>query len=220
MEKLRSWLDTLYTALNQEFNSRILLYGLQGSYRRGEATEDSDIDIVVILDALTPGDLLCYQKRVQAMPYHEKACGFICGKEELMAWPRCDSFHLYYDTLPLFGSFHGIVEPFSKQEAKEAAKAGAAMLYHAMCHTRVFGKITARALQGFLKSAFFILRAKQFAKTEEYAPTKRALHSVVNGTDREIMRLLLEPELILHSNGTKESFDKLFYWCKKILNMQ
>ena len=36
--------------LNHTFVKRVWFIGLQGSYGRGEATETSDIDIVVILD--------------------------------------------------------------------------------------------------------------------------------------------------------------------------
>lgn len=38
--------------LNKSFRDRVWFVGLQGSYGRGEATETSDIDIVVILDEL------------------------------------------------------------------------------------------------------------------------------------------------------------------------
>lgn len=36
------------------FGSRLLYLGLSGSYARGEATEESDIDIHLILDELAP----------------------------------------------------------------------------------------------------------------------------------------------------------------------
>ena len=36
----------LATLVRKEFGERVFFLGLQGSYRRGEATEQSDIDVV------------------------------------------------------------------------------------------------------------------------------------------------------------------------------
>ena len=47
--------------LNKNFDDRIFFVGLQGSYGRGEATEKSDIDLVVILDELTAESLRNFQ---------------------------------------------------------------------------------------------------------------------------------------------------------------
>ena len=53
MLDLESWLERFTQALRKTFGERVWFAGLQGSYARGEATESSDIDPVVILDALT-----------------------------------------------------------------------------------------------------------------------------------------------------------------------
>ena len=42
--------------------------GLQGSVRRGAATESSDIDFVLILDRLDTADLSAYRELVRSMP--------------------------------------------------------------------------------------------------------------------------------------------------------
>lgn len=52
MVNLSTWLHTFLSALEETFPNRVWFVGLQGSYARGEATEASDIDIVVILDEL------------------------------------------------------------------------------------------------------------------------------------------------------------------------
>ena len=84
------------------FGPRIAFVGLQGSYNRGEATETSDIDMVVILDQVTPADLRAYSAMVDTLPNREKACGFIAGKREIRGWERPDLFQFYYDTPRLF----------------------------------------------------------------------------------------------------------------------
>ena len=48
------WMHNFLRTLNETFANRVWFVGLQGSYGRGEATETSDIDIVVILDELLP----------------------------------------------------------------------------------------------------------------------------------------------------------------------
>ena len=42
------WTDRYMMALKDAFGDRIWFAGIQGSHGRGEATEDSDIDMVVI----------------------------------------------------------------------------------------------------------------------------------------------------------------------------
>ncbi|NCA92915.1 nucleotidyltransferase domain-containing protein, partial [bacterium] len=44
------WLDSFTKSVKDTFGQRIVCAGIQGSCARGEATEKSDIDVVVILD--------------------------------------------------------------------------------------------------------------------------------------------------------------------------
>ncbi|MBQ4547215.1 MAG: nucleotidyltransferase domain-containing protein, partial [Oscillospiraceae bacterium] len=50
MIDITAWMNDFLLKLNKIFANRVWFVGLQGSYGRGEATETSDIDIVVILD--------------------------------------------------------------------------------------------------------------------------------------------------------------------------
>jgi len=54
--------------LKKTFGDRIYFVGLQGSYGRGEATEASDIDLVVILDKLTVDDIKIYSNMIDTLP--------------------------------------------------------------------------------------------------------------------------------------------------------
>lgn len=58
MIEITAWMNQFLKALNKNFGDRVWFVGLQGSYGRGEATESSDIDIVVILDELSPLDIV------------------------------------------------------------------------------------------------------------------------------------------------------------------
>lgn len=48
--ELEQWLQAYLQMVQALFGERICCVGLQGSYGRGEAGADSDIDIVLILD--------------------------------------------------------------------------------------------------------------------------------------------------------------------------
>ena len=54
---INTWIKGYLNNLKSLFTLRLLFCGLQGSYGRGEATESSDIDLVVILNHATPEDL-------------------------------------------------------------------------------------------------------------------------------------------------------------------
>lgn len=55
------WMNELILRLKETFGARLAAVGLQGSFKRGEAHEQSDIDAVVVLDGLTPEDLTVYK---------------------------------------------------------------------------------------------------------------------------------------------------------------
>ena len=94
---IEEWMKKLSEKLEGEFKQNLLFLGLQGSYRRGEATGESDIDVVVVLKHLNLSELKRYRTLIQSMPNAEKTCGFICGKGELQSWPHYDLFQLCHD---------------------------------------------------------------------------------------------------------------------------
>ena len=61
MGSATAWMDRLVKALKKQFGERLLFVGLQGSYARGEASDSSDIDAVVILDRAAMQDLQDYR---------------------------------------------------------------------------------------------------------------------------------------------------------------
>lgn len=116
------WLQEFTRKLFDEFSSRIKFVGLQGSYKRGEATENSDVDLVVILDKLSFEDLIQYKNIVHSLPFYEKADGFICGEDEIYNWPKFELFHLLNDTLPLQGNLLNFIPPLKREDIFNAIK--------------------------------------------------------------------------------------------------
>ena len=92
MTDITMWTQDFLQRLNETFANRVWFVGLQGSYGRGEATENSDIDMVVILDELTAMDIQAYNKMLDSLPHRELICGFLSGKEDIMNWEPSDLF--------------------------------------------------------------------------------------------------------------------------------
>ena len=101
MVDIKTWIKTFTEKIEQTFADRVWFIGLQGSYGRGEATETSDIDVVVILDELRMNDLKTYRDMLDTLPNRELICGFISGKADLLNWEASDLFQFYYDTTPI-----------------------------------------------------------------------------------------------------------------------
>lgn len=184
-----TWMNDLIDQLKTEFKERLVLVGLQGSRARGEQREDSDIDVVVVVEDLNADDLASYRSVIQKMPHAELACGFIGSPDVLAAWPRHDVFNLANDTDIRYGSFDFMDAEFPAEEAKLAADACASEIYHALCHTAVFEpNMLPDLLQGCLKSVFFGIRAKHFAQTGEFVNSRAQLLNLANSDEKKLLQ--------------------------------
>lgn len=67
MIDIKTWITSFLQALQKNFGSRVWFVGLQGSYARGEAKENSDIDMVVILDELSYTDIRKYNEMLDML---------------------------------------------------------------------------------------------------------------------------------------------------------
>ncbi len=188
------WMALLVNRLQDCFGSRLVFIGLQGSYRRGEASPDSDIDAVVILDELGVGDLIAYRELVRQMPHSELACGFVSGRTELESWLPAELFQFYHDTRPLYGSLDFLLPRFGQEDFALALHIGACGLYHACCHSLLFSDADA-ALPALLKSSFFLLQAKIRLERGIYAGSREALRPYAQGDDAAVLSLCLLPRV-------------------------
>ena len=189
MVSIETWMEELAGKLAGEFGPRLLFLGLQGSYGRGEANEDSDIDVVTVLDRVELADLDAYRAVVRQMPEGEKACGFLCGAAELKSWPKFDLLALVQDTRAIRGALDALTPPMGREELAEAVNIGASGLYHAAVHTYLY---TPQAewpgfLQAAEKSAFFVLRAMYELRTGERVRTRRELTDCLTGDERAVL---------------------------------
>lgn len=145
MIDINLWMERFTELLKATFGNRIYFVGLQGSYGRGEATESSDIDVVVILDQLTVDDIKTYSHMIGTLPHRELICGFLSGKDELINWEPSDLFQFYYDTTPIEGSLDELLTRIDKEAVDRAIKTGACNIYHGCVQYNGVGSVSRSA---------------------------------------------------------------------------
>ncbi len=164
--------------LKQTFGPRLLFVGLQGSYRRGEATETSDIDLCVILDRLEPADFPRLRAVLDALPEGEKAAGFVCGAPELAAWPAFELFAFVKDMDAWYGELAPLLPPITKADINLGVRTAVAALYHEaaqllLAADALDAEAAAKAVHSLRKSFLRALQGVLYLRTGEF-PRDRA----------------------------------------------
>ena len=163
MVKMKEWLAQFLQALQTNFAGRIWFVGLQGSYARGEATETSDIDVVVILDELLPHDVQQYRVMLDTLPHRDLICGFLAGKREIINWDPSDLFQFYYDTQPIVGSLDELLHLIDTAAVSRAIKMGAGNIYHGCVHN-ILHERSEEILRGCIKPQVSLCKRSAFRK--------------------------------------------------------
>ena len=207
------WIKNFLQTLNETFENRVWFVGLQGSYGRGEATETSDIDIVVILDELSAMDIQAYKDMLDTLSHRELICGFLSGKKEIMNWEPSDLFQFCHDTTPIKGSLDEVMAVIDESAVNRAIKIGACNIYHGCVHNMLHEK-SEDILRDLYKSASFVVQAISFKQTGNYISHQKELFQVVSSNEQVIVETFLKLK-----NGGTVDFDlmseTLFAWSKK-----
>ena len=216
MIDIAAFTSTFLQKLENTFGNRVWFVGLQGSYGRGEASETSDIDMVVILDTLSASDISIYNAMLDTLPHRELLCGFLAGKDEVMHWDPSDLFQFCHDTTPLIGSLDAVMAVVDENAVDRAIKLGVCNIFHGCVHNMLYEK-SDDILQGLYKSASFVIQAIAFKQTGTYFRHQQDLLSVVSSDEQVIV------ETFLHlKSGGKVAFQRmsetLFAWSKKWIN--
>ena len=202
---------SVFTEIRGDFRGTRI--GLQGSYSRGEATEKSDIDMVVILDEVAVLDIQNYNTMLDSLPHRELICGFLSGKKELLNWEPSDLFQFYYDTKAIKGSLDELLARVDDEAVDRAIKIGACNIYHGCVHNMLYEK-NEEILKGLYKSASFVVQAICFRQTGNYIHHQKDLSNVVSPEEKVIVDTFLSLK-----NGGTVDFSKmsevLFEWAKK-----
>ena len=213
MIDINAWMNVFLQTLNETFANRVWFVGLQGSYGRGEATETSDIDVVVILDELSSSDIQEYNAILDTLPHRELICGFLSGKNEILNWEPSDLFQFYYDTAPIQGRLDELLAVIDETAVNRTIKIGACNIYHGCVHNMLHEK-SEDILHGLYKSASFVVQAIAFKQTGKYIKHQKDLLGVVSADEQKIVETFLKLK-----NGDAVEFgamsDILFAWAKK-----
>ena len=213
MIDITAWTQNFLQTLNEIFANRVWFVGLQGSYGRDEATETSDIDIVVILDELSAMDIQTYHNMLGTMSHRELICGFLSGKKEIMNWEPSDLFQFCHDTTPIKGSLDEVMAVIDESAVDRTIKIGACNIYHGCVHNMLHDK-SEDVLKGLYKSASFVVQAIAFKQTGKYIRLQKDLLQVVSSNEQVIVETFMK----LKNGGTVDfnlMSETLFAWSKK-----
>lgn len=216
---INDWLNEISFKIKKQFKDRVLFIGYHGSYIRGEATDASDIDMVVILDKIDLYDLKEYKKIVKSMFHNEKACGFISGKDEIQNWSKSDMFQFCFETKALYGNLHEIITPISTNDIKLMIKSGAQAIYHCTCHSYLFSNDIRKSLSDILKNVFFILQAHYFLQNNKYISTKKELLLLMNNQEKILLENCINRDDLKNWDSSKIDglYNTIIHWCSKII---
>jgi predicted nucleotidyltransferase len=213
MIDINVWMNDFLQKLNDFFANRVWFVGLQGSYGRGEATETSDIDIVVILDELNASDIQIYQDMLDSLPHRELICGFVSGKDEILNWEPSELFQFYHDTTAIKGSLDDLLPLIDNATIDSAIKMGVCNIYHGCIHNMLHEK-SEQILKGLYKAASFVVQAIVFKQTGNYIKHQSQLLQVASADERLITAIFLK-----YKNEEAIDFNEasrmLFEWSKK-----
>ena len=213
MIDIAAWMRNFLQTLNETFGNRVWFVGLQGSYGRGEATQTSDIDVVVILDELSAMDIHTYNTMLDVLPHRELICGFLSGKDEILNWESSDLFQFCYDTIPIKGSLGEVVSAIDQSAVNRAIKISACNIFHGCVHNMLIDK-NEDILRGLYKSASFVVQAIAFKQTGNYISHQKDLLQVVSSDEQTIVETFLNLKIggTVDFNSMSET---LFAWSKK-----
>ena len=218
MIDIEKYISELIECLKNHFQNNLLYVGLQGSYLRGEANDDSDIDIMVVLNKLDVSDLDEYRLVIRSLDHADLSCGFICCKNDLFNWNPLEICHLLHSTKDYYGKLIELTPLYNNDDIKNFIKISINNLYHEICHRYIHSNIEKNifALPQSYKSVFFILQNIHYLKSGNFVCTKKELLSRLNGSDHKVLKTSLEINNTPNYNFN-DAFTELLYWCQNTL---
>ena len=218
MYNAETYMNGLIGALRSAFGERLIYVGLQGSYLRGEATETSDIDPMVVIDQLSPKDLDTYRAIIDQLPDPANSCGFLCGRQELACWNALEMSHLLHCTRDLYGTLADLIPAYDERDIRSFIQLSIGNLYHELCHRYVHSSSERNraAFPATCKGVFFILQNLHHLRTGVFCATRQELLARLEGPDLAVMKLCAElPKAETYDFAS--AFETLFGWCQQTL---
>ncbi|WP_300821503.1 nucleotidyltransferase domain-containing protein [uncultured Acetatifactor sp.] len=218
MIRIEEYIDGLTDILADAFGERLVYIGLQGSYLRNEATENSDIDIMAVIDDISVEDLDTYRQALVSIGNFDKSCGFICGRADLSHWNPLELCHLLNTTKDYYGELKNLVPAYTMEDERNYVKFSLNNLYHEICHRYIHAdrEHNISRLPVTCKSVFYIVQHLHYLRTGNFIPTKRELLKCVQDEDKAVLELSIS---LRNDDGYDfdRAFSLLFRWCQSAL---
>ena len=212
MVNIEQYISQLTQRLQQAFGSGLLYVGLQGSYLRGEATDSSDMDIMVVLDRLSVSDLDAYREVIHSLEHEDKSCGFICSGDDLVNWNPLEICHLINSTRDYYGTLSRMVPQYTREDVRNFVKLSLNNLYHELCHRYIHAdrdKNRAK-FRGTCKSVFYLIQNLHFLESGHFILSRKELNEAVPEEDRIVLEMAELPD----DYDFDQAFSSLFAWCQ------
>ena len=213
MFDLDSYLNALILSCRAAFRERLLYVGLQGSWLRGEAHENSDIDVMVILDRFSVQDMDRYREILKRIGFYERSCGFICGRDELLRWNPLEVCQLRHTTKDLLGVLTDYLPPATREDEVNYVKLSLGNLYHELCHRYIHRdrERNVAAFRGACKGVFFLMQNLHYLESGRFILTKKELKAAVSEEDRRVLEL----GELADGYDFDQAYSVLFAWCQR-----
>ena len=212
MFDLDSYLNDLISNCRAAFGEQLLYVGLQGSFLRGEAHENSDIDVMVILERFSVQDMDQYREILKKIGFYERSCGFICGRDELLRWNPLEVCQLRHTTKDLLGALTDYLPAATRADDVNYVKLSLGNLYHELCHRYIHAdrERNTAAFRGTCKGVFFLMQNLHYLESGHFVLTKKELKEAVSEEDRRVLELAELPD----GFDFDQTFSALFAWCQ------
>ncbi len=213
MFDLTRYLDDLILNCRSVFGERLLYMGLQGSWLRCDAHENSDIDIMVILDRFSVQDMDTYRGILKRIGCYEKSCGFICGKEEMERWNPLEVCQLRHTTKDLVGVLTDFLPSAVREDEINYVRLSLGNLYHELCHRYIHAdrEKNEAKFRGTCRSVFYLIQNLHFLESGHFILSRRDLKKAVAEEDRIVLEMAELPD----GYDFDQAFSSMFTWCQR-----
>jgi len=224
-EIVETWLDEFVRRLREAFGERLRFVGHHGSWARGEAAPESDIDTMVILDRIEPPDLVGFRAVIESMPDGGKAAsGLLNSVPEMLALPRSGLMQYFWGCKVLHGSMEGIVERPTERDLLEDVRAKASTHLLNARHYLLFPHDLSQKVHNLripFKECFYALQEWVLVRTGEFVPrTEDLLGLLEDGVDREVVEVVRDWRKSEQDRSARPAYyiGLLEKWCRSMLS--
>ncbi len=218
------WLSIFVKKLQKIFKSRLIFVGHTGSWARGEAKQESDIDTVVVLDYIDAEDLKEFRNIIKRMPdAGTYASGVLLSISELKALPRYDLMQFFYGCKILYGTVTGIIKRPSRKDMLDWIRVIAAENLHSARHYFLYPHNLRKVVHNLkypFKNCFYALQTWILVENNKYIARKNDILKFLKDPDDKKVVIVAMDWKELENDRTKRP---LYYikllerWSRRML---